>query len=423
MLYELLAGQHPFGPFPAAGNRKDLGAYLLAQQRAGATPLRRVNPRVDPAVARVVDRCLLFDPERRLASARVLADTLRGRLSLGQRLKRRLTGPRVRLCAAAVLLAAGICTVHHFVTAEPRNALHLRQAREAYARHEFARAAEEFSRVLDLEGDSAAVRFARGRALLGLGKMLAAHEDFRRADELAGGKDGKVKAALAYSCTALPGRENHREAIWYYEQAERAGFKTARLYNNLGWSHAQLCNWEPAKVFLSQAIEQDPALQTAYHNRMFLTIRQGARQLQPVLRFTAFAGLPIPSARFRPRPLERMLQDYLADRQRVMAALEEAIPDMKKALELGPPSATLYHNAARLCSMGTPGDASLGELGVSYVAKAIEQGAAPGSLRHDFLLQMGLGHLPAFRRLVSGPPSGQQVVPCRNIIDPVHDAI
>jgi hypothetical protein len=134
------------------------------------------------------------------------------------------------------------------------------------------------------------------------------------------------------------------------------------------------------------------------------------------------AGLPVPVPCWRPSQAAKLIEDYLTDRQRVEAALTEALADTKEAIELGPESADLYLNAARLCGFGTPRDSSLGELGLRYLARAIECGCRPQDLGCDMLLKMGLGHLPEFRRLVAQPSSGRPHLAGAFTVDPVPDA-
>src|SRR5205823_12895550 len=81
MLYELLSGSHPFGPVPLKLSPEELRDRLRERQRAGHRPLREANPRVDKAVARLVESCLATDPDARPQSAAELAAALRRLLS------------------------------------------------------------------------------------------------------------------------------------------------------------------------------------------------------------------------------------------------------------------------------------------------------------------------------------------------------
>src|SRR5262249_5041841 len=80
ILYELLTGVHPFGRMPAKLASAEIRAHLLQRQQTGPIPLRRANPHVDLPLARVIERCLAFDPNDRPQSAAELAVALRNSL-------------------------------------------------------------------------------------------------------------------------------------------------------------------------------------------------------------------------------------------------------------------------------------------------------------------------------------------------------
>ncbi len=73
ILYELLTGANPFGPIPRQERLDAAGASWFERQRAGPRPLREKNPMVDAAGARIIERCLAFDPKDRPRNARELA--------------------------------------------------------------------------------------------------------------------------------------------------------------------------------------------------------------------------------------------------------------------------------------------------------------------------------------------------------------
>src|SRR5205823_4461546 len=73
-------------------------------------------------------------------------------------------------------------------------------------------------------------------------------------------------------------------AIKYHEAAIKAGFATAEVYNNLGYSYQLRNNPKEARKALDRAIELDANLQAAYHNRAFVTrseIMPKAPKLKP----------------------------------------------------------------------------------------------------------------------------------------------
>ncbi len=77
ILFELLTGQLPFGdqtPHEAAGIN---AMRILAQQTQGCPHLARLVPDIHPALAKIIQKCLRWDPAERFSSARELALRLR----------------------------------------------------------------------------------------------------------------------------------------------------------------------------------------------------------------------------------------------------------------------------------------------------------------------------------------------------------
>jgi serine/threonine protein kinase len=108
VLYEMLAGVRPF---EADGGE----ALVYAIRHDAPDPVVARRPEVAPVLARVVDRCLEKDPERRYQSAAALLSALRAPLppsdrpqSVGRRWKRAgLAVGAVAVAAAAILAAPG----------------------------------------------------------------------------------------------------------------------------------------------------------------------------------------------------------------------------------------------------------------------------------------------------------------------------
>src|SRR5260370_3959507 len=86
ILYELLAGAHPFGHIPDRGTEEEIRNLLYQRQTQGHLPLRAKNPAVDAPLARVVEQCLATDPGQRFQTADELARALRKCGSPNQRL-------------------------------------------------------------------------------------------------------------------------------------------------------------------------------------------------------------------------------------------------------------------------------------------------------------------------------------------------
>src|SRR5262249_37742538 len=129
--------------------------------------------------------------------------------------------------------------------------------------------------------------------------LQRALKDYERADELT--QDGRILFCLGFCHSLLP---NHKNAVVEYQRAIQAGFVAAEVFNNLGYSYLQLGKPEDlteAHKCLTQALDCNPNLVTrvaAYRNRAWVRFRQ---------------DLQSPD-------------------------IESIIDDIKKAVELSPPS-------------------------------------------------------------------------------------
>src|SRR5262249_20191095 len=156
----------------------------LGRQGAGPRPLREANPRVGRSVARLLERCLAFEPEHRPRSAAEAAAVLRQYLARSRRLRRWVARHALALVAAvALLLVAGL----GFALRLPSLAATdwLERGLECYRHGDYERAVEHFSRGLEADPGSSSALFARGRAYQLQGLWVQALESYRLADRLA----------------------------------------------------------------------------------------------------------------------------------------------------------------------------------------------------------------------------------------------
>ncbi len=103
VLYELLAGRHPFGPtesLPAA----ELADLILQRMAAPLPSLQDLNPRVPRRLARIVQRCLATRLEDRPRTAEEVALALRASLPLRHRLGVWATQRPLRAAVASIAL-------------------------------------------------------------------------------------------------------------------------------------------------------------------------------------------------------------------------------------------------------------------------------------------------------------------------------
>lgn len=398
MLYELLTGAHPFGRVPSDRPSEELRQWLLARQRQGLRPLRELNPYVDNRLARLVEQCLAYDRDQRIATAAELATALRAGLSWQRRARRWLSAhPGAALAASLTVALLAVAGTSYAAFREPYVDRELRAGRQAAQAGDPAAAVAHLSRVLETDPQNAAARttraqalvrlgwaaygqqayeealasfnqalqddpavpgglYGRGRANLGRGQWTLAMADFAEAARRE--PTGPVQACLGYGMSQ-EGR--HAQAVIKYEWALQEGLATAELFNNLGYSHIQLGkpdHLERAKSYLDQALALAPTLQPARHNRALVALKRLEQKLD---------GVP-----------------------------ESALVDIEEAIRLGPPSAELYYHAARLyegAARATSEDPRLLTRCLACLRMAVSQGWDPDQLRAD----------PSFRRLRSDP--------------------
>src|SRR5262249_40491990 len=115
---------------------------------------------------------------------------------------------------------------------------------------------------------------------------------------------------------ALSRLKLHPEAIRCYQEAIKAGFNSAEVFNNLGCSHSQISELSQARTELTRAIQKNDALQAAYFNRALVHYKMAKEQ-------------------------ENLQQN--ADRER-----DAGKADIDRAIAVGPASVDLYRKAALL---------------------------------------------------------------------------
>jgi serine/threonine protein kinase/Tfp pilus assembly protein PilF len=393
ILYELLAGKHPFGPNPLASACEDLPMLLVQRQAAGALPLRRTNADVDPAAARAIERCLALDPAERPRSAGELAAALQAALSPLRRVRRRLAAHGLPLLrATALALAAGAATAGGVAVRECDGPAQLRRGQEARQHGDPVRAVLHFSQALQADPDLYPALVGRGQAYLQLGQFAPALEDFARADTQL--HDGRICACRGYCLSRLG---YHQEAIDQYERALDAGFTSPELFNDLGYSYWHLHNLDKAQAALQQASEKAPGLATPYHNLALMDLARALARSQYV-----------------PEP---------------------GIEAIESAIRVSPPpaSAALCRDAARLYALAArnppilesrPGQAArrTGYIGraLDYASRAVEQGWDPRDLKGDPALKILQSH-PGFQTLVAKPPPDRACPPAILVLDPGAD--
>jgi serine/threonine protein kinase len=264
MLYELIAGVHPFGPVPLRLKSPEIREYLLTQQQRGPKPLRKIDPSIDPELERLLVRCLAWDPNVRPGTAAEFAAELRRLLSPARRLRRWAGKHAQALAAATVLAAVPAAYGVHAVATMPPAAVRNAQAGDEHAREgRYDAAIKAFTASLEADPQQPDVLFKRGRAYLKAEKYEQALEDLR--DQ----RLADNPRALA-CCGYLYSREektDHTVATRYYLAAMDRGFVNAGVLNDLAYSHYRSGHYARAEEYATKALEMDAGFRPAFYNR------------------------------------------------------------------------------------------------------------------------------------------------------------
>jgi serine/threonine protein kinase/Flp pilus assembly protein TadD len=268
-LYELLTGRLPFGLVPMHLPREKLVEHQLGRRRQPGLSWNGVQ--VEPRLARIVEKCLAFEPENRFQSAHELALALRRELTWAQRARRWVSLHR-RLSAAVLLGAFSIAAVpaYQAATREPLAVREFQSAWSAYQARDYRAALPHLDRLLAENSHDINARFLRGVVYLCLEDYPNANLDLMMLE----GKihDGTLSAAIGH--LTAEGMKRPTEAVAYYADAIRQGNETAVIRNNLGWYYCKNSDFKNAESCIQKAIQLDPALVVAWENLVRLELVQ-----------------------------------------------------------------------------------------------------------------------------------------------------
>jgi serine/threonine protein kinase/Tfp pilus assembly protein PilF len=405
LLYEMLTGTHPFGPVPLKLSSRELRRFLLERQRRRPRPIRDINPDVDKSLARIVERCLSYNPNDRPGSPAELARLLRRCLSPLGKARRWYSRHPLALAASIVAVfalgtSAAVAAVNHEGSADRYSRL----GREAFLARQYREAIGSLDKAIETQ-PTAELLFLRGRAYKNLNDIDAAVTDLTSSYKL---EPRPQTAALLGFCHHLKLRHD-QAAGWYYKAIE-GGWDHAEVYNNLGLSYQRSRQLEEAKRFFSLAIARDPRLQSAYFNRaladhesklgtfaMSSEARLGAAaQGAPVGPYTAFSSAAMLMAGY---------SDHIP---------RDAMRDIETAIQLGP-TANLYFWQASIYAIASQRDPRFKEAMYQAMEHAIELGQPPR------LFMGGFEHVkdePRFREMLKRQPGPTQAVCVSPLVEP-----
>ncbi|HKB06604.1 MAG TPA: protein kinase [Gemmataceae bacterium] len=283
ILYELLTGTHPFGRFPKSRSARTVAEEMLARQKLGVRPLRERNPDVSHRLARLVEKCLSFDPAGRPQTAAAVAAELKQCYSARKRALQFL-GTRPGRVAVTTAAVGVVSVVSWMVSAQARATPdYRRQGMAALSQGRYAEAAPNLAYATQMTPHDADLWLALGRSRLGQGEWQAARSALEKAAELRPGH-GPTEATLGWCLAKLGHHEAARAALAH---AETAGYTPAGLYVVRGFTHFQVRQDRDAERAFARALEIDPGNRAALVNRAQLAYMQalGRSELPPAWAF------------------------------------------------------------------------------------------------------------------------------------------
>jgi len=344
ILYELFTGVLPFGFPEREASVTATAQRLLERQQRGAPPLVEENPQVGRRLAATIHRCLMFDPDRRPASAEALAAELRQELSPRRRSVRWVkTHPRLSLAVSTALLAVVLAVAGFLALRPPYSVRQFHRGRQYVEQGDYHLAIPCFNACLETDKNNANALFYRGLAHQRMGEYQVAFDDYRAADRVL--PHARNAIGKGYCLAKL---NFYEAAIDSFRIAVARGDASAVVLNNIGFGYLQLGRWDEAEQYLNRALAKDECLQAAHYSLLAVYLNRALSE-----------GAAVPP---------------------------EVIHPVKRAIEMVPPSALLYRRAATLCVLAARQDSALLGVAASYVQEGIVHGLDPASLESDPVL-------------------------------------
>jgi len=350
VLYELLAGCHPFGGVDWGRSLEETAEELVRRQEGPPLSITETNPEVDTRLARIVEQCLAFEPDDRPATADALAASFRRQLSTFNRsrrwVRRHLHGVLLSGTLVVLLLAAWMT----YLILRPSYPVRQYQEGKRFVEQgQYRQAVDHLNRALWEDPEYGDALLERGKAYAKLGKYSAAFDDFHAV--YTSTKSPEVSGYRAYCLSRL---DHHEEALDSYRIAIDAGTRSAAVFNNEALSMLKKERWTEAEACLLNALELDPTLLAAHRNLALVYVNLAVEET----------------------PVDQQMLDRV-----------------ESAVAVCPPSADLYLQSAVLTALAARNGTIDAQTAIKYVALAVRCGCEPEKI---------VSH-PAFASLSSSP--------------------
>ena len=343
VLFEALTGRVPFEPAALATPQqaaRDLLHYRLDVEKNAAAEM----PGVPRSLARLVNRCLLSDPLKRITAEELVKE-------LNRHFRRTVRRSRLLFGGAGLVLTV-ILAWQLSIGALP--APPARPLTDIATAHSSPSTPEGF--------------FERGVEYLRRGDIAAATRDF--GDAQRSKPNGQYIAFLAY-CNSLTGI-HQGAATLYLDAIEKYGYNTA-------WVH---CN--RANSLIQRGSPQDL--------RLAIEEADAALKIEPDLR----------AARLN-RVYARFLSD-LNPRTMTIANPEDCMADLDAIISVGPYSADLYYKMALILTAGAADREDRFTRALAYLHEAVQRGRNPRRFAQEPVFKAHLKGRKDFEQLINLPP-------------------
>ncbi len=377
IFYEMFTGRLPFGTIPCNRPLEATAAWLRQRQAEGPRPVQEHNRQVGKRLARLIEKCLAYDPKLRPASADELAAALRREMTLPRRTVRWLAVHRRPVLAAALAAAALLlCAAAYLLLRPPYAVRQFQQGLSYFKAGQDDLALDCLNASLRADPRGAEAMTARARVYQHLGDFQLAFAGYDAASRLT--PSPRIDACKGYCLSQLA---QYKEAASLYNRSLQGGYESPAVLNNLGYIWFRLGRLADAEACLRRAVQADDTRQAAHHNLVLVFLQR------------AYGGAEIPA---------------------------EAFVHARRALEIGPASGELFRDLASLYALAGKQDAAGAQAAIGYVSKAMDFGIDAGTFKSDPAFS-DLKQDPAFQKAIVSRSVLQKPVEAVQVIDPLGE--